>query len=288
VVSRSGRLPWQAALVTGASSGIGAALARGLARRHVGHLVLVARRTDRLDALATELDAAHGTTCEVLPADLADPASLARVEERLAVPGDRPAIDLLVNNAGLGTSGPFVTLPIEGEDREIKVNVLALVRLSRAALAPMVDRGHGAVMNVASMATYRPSPGLATYGASKAFVTMFSEALHEELRGSGVSVTAVLPGYTKTEFQAQVGDSQYNDAPSFAWMSADSVAADAIEATRRGRALCVPGVGYKLIAGGLTPLPRSARRWLMGKASGKATALARRTAPTSDAPTPEP
>ncbi len=270
-------LPWSAALVTGASSGIGEALARRLAAGGVGHLVLVARRADRLETLAAQLGADHGTTTEVLVADLADPGALASVEARLAEPGDEPAVDLLVNNAGLGTSGAFVTLPVDGEDHEIRVNVLALVRLCRAALAPMVERGTGAVMNISSMASYQPSPGLATYSASKAFVTMFSEALHEEVRGTGASVTAVLPGFTRTEFQAKVGDSEFNDAPAFVWMTAEAVAEAAITATAAGKALCIPGLGYKAVAAAVTPFPRSARRWLMGRASGKATKLARRS-----------
>ncbi len=269
--------PWSTALVTGASSGIGAALAQQLAAGGVGHLVLVARRAHRLEELADRLGAAHGTTSEVLIADLADAEALATVEARLAEPGHRAPVDLLVNNAGLGTSGPFVTLPVDGEDHEIRVNVLALVRLCRAGLAPMVERGSGAVMNISSMASYQPSPGLATYSATKAFVTMFSEALHEEVRGTGATVTAVLPGFTRTEFQANVGDSEFNDAPGFVWMSADAVAEAALTATAAGRALCIPGIGYKAVAAAVTPLPRSARRWLMGRASGQATKLARRT-----------
>jgi short-subunit dehydrogenase len=268
---------WRSALITGASSGIGAAIARRLAALGVGHLVLVARRAERLEALAAELAAAHDTSVEVLAADLADPDELGRVETRLGEGGER-AIDLLVNNAGLGTSGPFISLPVDREDHEIQVNVVALVRLSRAALAPMVERGRGAVMNLSSMASYQPSPGLATYGATKAFVTMFSEALHEEVRGTGVTVTAVLPGFTRTEFQQVVGDSDFNDAPSFVWMTADAVAATAVADTAKGKALCVPGTGYKLITGVLTPIPRSARRWLMGRSSGQATKVARRLA----------
>jgi short-subunit dehydrogenase len=141
----------------------------------------------------------------------------------------------------------------------------------------MVERGHGAVMNISSIATYQPSPGLATYGGSKAFVTMFSEALHEEVRGSGVTVTAVLPGYTRTEFQQHVGSSGYDDAPDFAWLSADTVAAAAVAATAAGKALCVPGTGYKVVTGVLTPLPRTTRRWMMGRLAGRATQVARRT-----------
>ena len=269
-----GSLPWNRALITGASSGIGAAIARRLALGGVDALVLVARRAERLQELGDELGELYGTDVEVLGADLVNPADRATVEARLAAV-DAP-VDLLVNNAGLGTSGLFVTLPIDAEENEVLLNVVAPLRLSHAALRAMVKRGHGAVMNISSMATYQPSPGMATYGATKAFVTLFSEALHEELRGTGVSVTAVLPGFTRTEFQENIGDSEFNSAPGFVWMTADAVADAAINATAQGKALCVPGAGYKVAAGLITPLPRSARRWLMGRASGQATKLARR------------
>ena len=262
---------WSAALVTGASSGIGDALARRLAADGVGHLVLVARREDRLATLAAELTARHGTACEVLVADLADPAARARVEARLADPGDRPAVDLLVNNAGLGTNGRFHTLPADGEEHEIAVNVVALVRLTRAALAPMVAAGRGAVMNVSSIAGGQPSPGAATYAATKAFVTLFSETLHEEVRGTGVTVTAVLPGYTRTEFADRTGaarDDRWRP-PSFIWLSADAVAAATVDATARGRALCIPGRGYQVVTALVSPLPRTTRRWLMGRLAGR-------------------
>jgi short-subunit dehydrogenase len=258
-------LPWDSALVTGASSGIGEAVARLLGGHGVGHLVLVARRADRLGRLAAELGRAHGTEVEVLAADLADGSELARVEQRLA-DSDRP-VDLLVNNAGLGTSGAFATLPSDGEEHEILVNVVALVRLTRAVLPGQIDRERGAVLNVSSMASYQPSPGNATYGASKAFVTSFSEAVHEEVRGSGVTVTALCPGYTRTEFQGATGGSQ-DRVPGFAWTSAESVAEAGLAGAAAGRALVVPGLGYKLIAGVTTPLPRSAKRWIMGRAAG--------------------
>lgn len=270
----SGSVPWSSALVTGASSGIGEAITRRLAAAHVSRIVAVARRAERLDALATELREHHGVVVEVLAADLVQAEGRALVEQRLR--DEREPIDLLVNNAGLGTSGPFVSLPVDGEQHEIDLNVTALVRLTRAVLPGMVDRGRGAVLNVSSMACYQPSPGMATYGATKAFVTSFSEALHEELRGSGVSVTALLPGYTRTEFQAHLGDTEYNAAPGFVWMSADAVAAEAVAAAAAGKALCIPGLGYKVAAGLLTPLPRSTRRWLMGRSSGSAAALAKR------------
>ena len=264
-MSLPNRLPWDSALVTGASSGIGAETARLLAAHGVGRLVLVTRRVDRLDQLAAELREAHGTEVELLPADLAEPGPLAVVEARLA-DADRP-IDLLVNNAGLGTLGPLHSLPADGEEREIRVNVVALVRLTRAALPGLLERARGGVLNVSSMASYQPAPGTATYGASKAFVTSFTEAVHEEVRGSGVSITALCPGFTRTEFQESAGSSPDGMAPGFAWMSAQAVAEAGLAAVAAGKALCIPGAGYKVIAGATTPLPRSAKRWLMGRAS---------------------
>jgi hypothetical protein len=264
-MARPDHLPWDCALVTGASAGIGEALSRMLAARGVGRLVLVARRVERLDGLAAELSAAHGTEVEVLAADLADRDDLLRIEARLA-DGDQP-VDLLVNNAGLGTSGHLVGLPPDGEEHEIKVNVIAPVRLTQAALPGLIERGHGAVLNVSSMASYQPSPGSATYAATKAFLTSFSEAIHEEVRGTGVTVTAVLPGFTRTEFQDVSGPDVGATAPGWAWMSAESVAEAALAATVTGKALCIPGLGYQLIAGATTPLPRTAKRWIMGRAA---------------------
>jgi len=257
-----GRLPWDSALVTGASSGIGEATARLLAAHGVGRLVLVARRADRLERLAEDLGALHHTDVEVLAADLAE---LARVEQRLS-DGDRP-IDLLVNNAGLGTSGLFASLPSDGEEHEIQVNVVALVRLTRAVLPGQIERGRGAVLNVSSMASYQPSPGGATYAATKAFVTSFSEAVHEEVRPSGVTVTALCPGFTRTEFQETSGVDQ-SRVPGFAWTSVESVASAGLAGAAAGRALAVPGWGYRLIAGVTTPLPRTAKRWIMGRTAG--------------------
>lgn len=275
-------VPWSSALVTGASAGIGEEIARNLASRGVGRLVLVARRADRLEALAAELRSRHGSDVEILAADLAQPASRAIVEARLAEDGDR-AIDLLVNNAGFGTAGDLVGLPIDEEERQIDVNVTALVRLTRAALPGMVGRGVGAVMNISSMATYQPSPGMATYGGTKAFVTMFSESLYEELRGTGVTVTAVLPGFTRTEFQSHIPSTAYDQAPSFAWTKAADVARLAVTATAKGRALCVPGLLYQAAAVAITPLPRTARRLLIAKLQGLPAKLAERERPAEPA-----
>jgi len=252
------QLEWNSALVTGASSGIGEAIARDLARRGVGHLILVARRADVLEHLASDLRRDHGTDVEVLAADLAVEGERRTVQERLA-DSARP-VDLLVNNAGFGTAGRFVDLDAATEDREVLVNVVALQQLTRAALPGMLVRRHGAVLNVASMAAFVPLPSMATYGATKAFVTSFSEALHEETRGTGVTVTASLPGFTRTEFADQLEDASQDEVPDFMWMSAADVAAESVEGARRGKALVVPGVGNRVAAVAVWPLPRTLRR----------------------------
>jgi uncharacterized protein len=246
------------ALVTGASAGIGAAFARALAAR--GHdLVLVARRRDRLEALAKEARERHGVAATVEPADLAEEADLARLADGVAA--DPP--DVLVNNAGFGTLGAFAELDPERELEEIRLNVVALVRLTRAALPGMLARGRGAVVNVSSLAGESAGPFTATYSATKAYVTRFSESLHEELRGSGVVVQALLPGFTRTEFQ-EVAGVDPGLVPAFAWLSAEGVAEASLAALARGDAVCIPGAGYRLL-GGLTGLaPRGLTRRVLG------------------------
>ena len=244
------------ALVTGASSGIGETFARRLAARGTA-LVLVARRQDRLDALAKELDVA----VEVLPADLSDPDDLHQVEERVAAPTD--PVDLLVNNAGFGTSGRFASLPVEREEEEIRVNVLAVVRLTRAALPAMLRRGTGGVVNVSSLAAFQPDPGNAVYGATKAFVLSFSEAVAEELRGTGVHVQALCPGYTRTEFQT-TAEYETSRIPKAVWQRAEQVVDASIAALEKGKVLCIPGPHNKVAAVGSGFLPRVVRRRLAG------------------------
>ncbi len=257
---------WRTALVTGASSGIGEGFARRLAAGGTD-LVVVARRTDRLEALATELHEAHGVDVEVLTADLADPWPRAAVEARLADAG-RP-IDLLVNNAGFGTSGPFVELDVDREDEEIRLNVIALVRLTHAALPGMIERGRGAVCNVSSVASFQPLPQNATYAATKAFVTSFSQALHEETRGTGVTVTALCPGFVQTEFQ-QHSDTATSRVPSFAWLDVDHVVDAGLAATARGRAVAVPGATYKALDALAQVTPRGLVRRIAGAVTDRA------------------
>ena len=246
------------ALVTGASSGIGAEIARVLAARGCD-LTLVARRADRLEQLASELSGK--VAVDVVPADLVDEAGIAVVEQRLR----ESPVELLVNNAGVGTGGVFHTLPLDGELHEISLNVLALVRLTRAALPSMVDAGRGGVLNVSSLAGDQPLRGSATYAASKAYVTTFSESIAAELRGTGVHVTVLKPGFTYTE----MGGEEAPDPSSFMgrhlWLQADRVARDAVDAVERGRLICVPGGQWKAVNGLVQALPRPVVRLLSSR-----------------------
>lgn len=257
---------WTRALVTGASAGIGNAMAHRLAAEGTD-VVVVAHDEDRLGALASELAGRHRVEVEVLVADLADPTSLAAVEERVAS-ADAP-VDLLVNNAGFGTYGPFAELDVDEEEREIRLNVVALVRLTHAAAAAMAGRGGGSILNVSSLASRSPTPRNATYSATKAFVSHFSEALHEELKGAGVVVTVSEPGFTRTEFQERAGLTQDAGMPDFVWQSADEVAEASIEGARARKALVVPGL-HNQVAGTLAGLaPRGLRRRAVAMMSGR-------------------
>jgi len=255
---------WTTALVTGASSGIGDRIARRLAAGGT-QLVVVARDKGRLDALAKELAEQHAVDVEVLAADLADPTGVALVEDRLR--DGKRAIDLLVNNAGFGANGDFVEVETDRLVGMIDVNVTAVVRLTRAALPGMIERGDGYVLNISSMASLQPSPGFSVYGATKAFVTAFTESLHEELRGTGVHATAVCPGFTSTEFQERAGYSERGGLPGFLWQSADAVASEALVAAAKGRAVVVTGTVNKVTAGVSGPVPRSLKRRVVGELS---------------------
>jgi short-subunit dehydrogenase len=251
-------------LVTGASSGIGEAFARQLAAGGTD-LVLVARREGRLRGLADELSARHGRGVDILTADLTTRADVARVEAR--VRGADDPVDLLVNNAGIGTHGPFAGSDLAAEEQEIHLNVTALVRLTHAALGVMVPKGRGAVLNVSSLVSYQPGPDNATYTATKAFVTNFTESIHEELRGTGVTATAVLPGFTRTEFQDTAGMHGMTERlPRYVWMSAEAVASQALDAVGAGRAICIPGIGYRVLGAMSDVMPRGITRRVMGLA----------------------
>ncbi|MFZ9722266.1 MAG: SDR family NAD(P)-dependent oxidoreductase, partial [Ilumatobacteraceae bacterium] len=248
------KAPFSHALVTGASSGIGEAIAHKLGKAGVG-MVLVARRKERLDGLA-----ARYPNVEVLAADLTTAEGLDSVLARL---GDTtlPVVELVVNNAGFGTSGSFSAADPERLSREISLNINALTRISHEAIRQMQPRGRGYLLNVSSIASFQPGPDLAVYAATKAFVTSLTQALHEELRGSGIRVTALCPGLTHTEFQSISNTSGLESSfPEFAWMSADDVARDGLRAVAAGKAICVPGLVNKSLATVSTFTPRGVAR----------------------------
>ena len=246
------------ALITGASAGIGEGFARRLAIDGYD-FVLVARRRDRLDALAAELSSQHGAASEVIEADLATDEGVSAIEARLR----RGDIDMLINNAGFGTFGEYAKLPLARELEELDLNVRALMRLSHAALGPMTERKSGAIINVASAAAFQPIPYNATYAATKAFVLHFSEAIHEETRRSGVTVTCLCPGPVKTEFQ-QVAGLDESSIPSFAWESVESVVNTALSSVRSRRAIAIPGTINKMTSASSRLAPRFLVRRIAG------------------------
>jgi short-subunit dehydrogenase len=240
------------ALVTGASSGIGEAFAKRLARDG-RELALVARRGDVLEKLAAEIASSSGVTAHCFPMDLARPGA----GRQLAAEVDRRGltVDWLVNNAGFGTAGRIDRLPVEKELEEIQLNVATLVELTGRFTPAMVERGRGAVVNVASVGAFAPAPYMATYAATKAFVLSFSEAIAAELRATGVKVLCVCPGFTRTAFQ-DVAAVDASAVPSFAWMSADDVADQAVKAVGRGTVL-VNGVMNGMMARMMRHMPHA-------------------------------
>lgn len=254
-------------VVTGASAGIGEELARGLAARGYG-LTLVARRRERLDALAEELLGKDGVTVDVIPCDLS--SDVARSELLATLKGGGRAVVGVCNNAGFGSFGRFHELDLERETEMVRLNVGALHELTGAFLAEMVERGAGAVLNVASTASFQPLPANATYAATKAFVLSFSEALHTELHGTGVSVSAICPGPVKTEFVDVAGAGSEADLlPEFAWLSAAAVARAGIDAMLKGKRTVVPGIGNKATAFGGRYTPRAALLPLVERVYGR-------------------
>lgn len=226
------------ALVTGATAGIGLEFARQLAARGHG-LVLVARDEARLTAVAKELRAAYDIEVEVLVADLVDKAQSATVEARLA-DRDRP-IELLVNNAGFGLKHRFLDNTIEDEEAMLDVLVTAVLRLSHAALGPMAERGRGGIINVSSVAAFLPR---GTYSAAKAWVNSFSEWAHNEYKPKGVTVMALCPGFTKTEFHQRM---EVKRGDSFMWLEPEFLVKTALADFDKGRVYSVPGAQYKAI-----------------------------------------
>lgn len=246
---------YRTALVTGASSGIGEHIARAAA--NVGaDVVVVARRTGRLEALAAQLRDTCQVSVEVLTADLLTAAGLEAVKARVADP-DRP-VELVVNNAGYGIGGAFADLDEAGIRGQIGLNVGALVEITWAALPAMLAARHGGVLNVSSMASMVALPGSVVYSATKAFVTSFSEGLAAEVADRGVHVTALCPGFTRTEFHDSHAEPP--QVPGFAWLDAAEVARAGLEAVAAGRPLSVPGAQYRAAAGLMKVLPRAVIR----------------------------
>ncbi|MEW5808346.1 MAG: SDR family oxidoreductase [Actinomycetota bacterium] len=233
-----------AVLVTGASSGIGEQIAHEFARRGYP-VVLVARRADKLTALAQSL----GARAFVVPADLADPAQRAALPDEVAALG--VTVDILVNNAGMSNLGPVARVSAADELKLIELDIAAVVDLSARFVPAMVARGRGAVLNVASVGAFGPVPFQASYGAAKAFVLSYTEAMREELRGSGVIAAVVCPGPVRTEFGAAAGipdEEAEKMLPPFLWEQADAVARTAIDGLDRGRGVIVPGTPNRAAA----------------------------------------
>lgn len=236
------------ALITGPTAGIGRAFADKLAREGYD-LVLVARDEARLKEVATELHRLHGVACEVLAADLTDPEQLAQVEQRFR----SGPIEVLVNNAGFGQKKPFWANTIEQEEKQFDLLVRGVMRLTHAAVLPMIERGSGAVINVSSVAGYVQR---GSYSAHKSWVTNFSAGLAIELHSKGVAVMALCPGFVHTEFHERMGMDK-TIIPSFMWLDADDLVEAAWADLMRGKAISIPNWRYKAIVAAVRYIPQT-------------------------------
>jgi short-subunit dehydrogenase len=242
------------AVVTGASSGIGATFAHTLAARGYD-LALVARRQDRLQQMADKLSGKFHVNCTVLKADLTDDAELRTVEDFLA---GAVNLQLLVNNAGFGSMGRFSEAPIGSQDAMHRLHVLATMRLTHAALRNLTARNTGAIINVASVAAYVPRPGSTSYYATKAWMNCFTECIYLELKTSGsqVRIQSLCPGFTYTEFHDVLGVER-NFISGGWWMSSEDVVKESLEGLEQGKLFVIPGWRYKLLVSLLRLMPRS-------------------------------
>ena len=249
------------ALVTGATAGLGAEFATQLAA--AGHdLVLVARDTARLEATKKTLEAAREIQVELIPADLTTTAGCDAVAARIA-DVDRP-IDILINNAGIGTYKPFGTATVAAEEQQLDLNVRAVLRLSHAAVNAMTVRGSGQIVNISSVSAFVPRAGNASYAASKAWVTLFSEALSLQLAGSGVTVTAIHPGFTHTEFHERA-HADMSHVPDRMWLDAKDVVAEGLADAAAGKPLSTPSRQYKVMVAATRIVPRRVLRHLVSR-----------------------
>ena len=244
--------PRQRALVTGASNGIGLALARVLAREGYD-LVVTARNQQALGQVARNLSSAYSASVQAVAADLASPDGARALIQEVARAG--VIVDVLVNNAGFGLFGPFAATPLDSEQRMIDLNISALVTLTKLCLPGMIERRRGRVLNVASTAAFLPGPNMAVYYATKAFVLSFSEALGDELRNTGVTVTTLCPGPTQTAFQ-RVAGMQKSRLVQGATMAASDVAEAGYRGMLAGRAVVIPGATNRMVPGLVRLLPR--------------------------------
>lgn len=245
----------RAALVTGASAGIGASFARLLARE--GHpLLLVARRENRLQDLAAELRATHGVRCEVLPADLTDPQAPARVTDYARAQG--LDVDILINNAGLSGNDTFAATPWPTLAAEIQLMMTAVTELAHHVVPGMKRRGRGLIVNVSSLAAFAPPAESLLYTGIKSYVLHMSQALDMELKRDGINVTALCPGFTRSEFHDVMGTRDAaSKLPKALWQEPDDVVREAWAAVNAGEPVCVPGTVNKVLAGAMRPIPRS-------------------------------
>jgi len=241
------------ALVTGASSGIGREFAR-LAAIDRHDVMLVARRRDRLELLRVDLAKRYGAIVEILPADLAETGAVARVVRETEQ--WRGPVEVLVNAAGLGVHGYFWQTSLEKELQTVRVNVIALTEMTKLCVRGMVERRRGSIVNVASTAAFQPGPLMAVYYATKAYVLFFTEALAEELRGTGVTATALCPGPTRTEFQENAGIENIPLLRGPLVLDAERVAREGWEGAKRGKRVVIPGLANRVLAHGTRLVPR--------------------------------
>jgi short-subunit dehydrogenase len=246
------------ALVTGASSGIGEAFARRLARDGY-KLAVVARRANLLERLATELAEEYGVEVEVLVADLATDEGISKVEDFIA----KTPVHMLVNNAGFSVDGSFMEADFTGQLNMVTVHDIATLRLTRAALPGMLKRGAGSIISISSMGGLVPAPYSVTYNATKAFLVMFTECLSQELKGTGIRVQALCPGFTHTGFHTAMG--AVRKLPEMAWMNPGDVVEESLAALEKGKIIFIPGRLNRLNYAFVRVLPAPVRRWLLRK-----------------------